>query len=285
MIDNKKISFYGKHDITCPVCDNKFYKEELLSGGGRMNAGDLTDELHRLYIPTQKFGDIHPLIYPVTVCPKCLYSAYQSDFTTISEDSVAKLYQGIKERMSQAKNLFSHFDFNKNRTLAEGILSYILAIICYDDIDSSHQPIFKQGLSALRAAWLFNDYHLIDPDENFDYLRDIMYRKAQFFYGEMIIAEREEKENYEAITHFGPDIDHNNGFDGVLFLAGLLEYKYGPRVNKEARIASLKTAKIAISRIVGMGKASKTKTSNFVENARELHGWIKDELKQLGDES
>ena len=43
-------------------------------------------------------------------------------------------------------------------------------------------------------------------------------------------------------------------------------------------------AKINISRIVGMGKASRSKTSDFVENARELHTWIKDELKKLEEE-
>lgn len=284
MSDKAKISFYGKNDIECPVCGQKFKKEELLSGGGRMNAGNLTDELHRLYIPTQKYGDIHPLIYPVAVCPKCLYSAYSSDFEKISTNAIGKLKKGIEERISEAKNIFPRYTLKKNRTLTEGILSYILAIMCYDSIDSVHQPIYKQGLSALRAAWLFNDFHLKEPNDNFDYLRDIMYRKADFFYKEMIIAEKDGREDYEEITHFGPDIDHNHGFDGALFISGLLEFKYGPKENKKARIDSLTNAKITVSRIVGMGKSSKSKPSDFVESARELHSRIKEDLKVLEEE-
>lgn len=279
-----KVSFYSKNKTVCPVCSEEFHKEELLSGGGRMNAGNLTGELHRLYNTTNKFGDIYPLIYPVAVCPSCLYSAYASDFESITSESIQKLNIQTEKRKEEAKNLFPRYNFNRRRGVIEGILSYILATMCYDSIDSSFQPIFKQGLSCLRAAWLCNDYNKKVPDENFDYLRDVLYRKASFFYSEVIVAEKDGREFYEDISHFGPDIDHNHGFDGVLFLSGLLEYKYGPKENREARIASLEVAKITISRIVGMGKASKSKPSDFVETARDLHGLIKEEIDRLKDE-
>ncbi len=285
MIEQKnKISFYAKNATDCPVCQESFRKEELLSGGGRMNAGNLTDELHRLYIPTKKYGDVYPLIYPVTVCPACLYSAYSSDFDKIDAAAVKTLLEKKTDRIKEAKLLFPHYNYFDNRGIQEGILSYILATICYDSLESSHHPIFKQALSTLRAAWLCNDYHKKEPDENFNYLRDVLYRKARFFYSEVIVAEKDGREFYEDIPHFGPDIDHNHGFDGVLFLAGLLEYKYGPKENMEARIEALKIAKITVSRIVGMGKSSKSKPSAFVDGARELHTWIKDELNRLESE-
>ncbi len=279
-----KISFYGKNPVICPVCDHEFKKEELLSGGGRMNAGDLTDELHRQYIPTNKYGSVHPLIYPITVCPECLYSAYALDFDQIEYDTKDNLALEKETRIAEAKNLFPAFDFHNDRTIKEGILSYVLAIMCYDKMESDRLPIYRQGLSALRAAWLCNDSHLLTPDENFDYLRDALYRKAQFFYSEVIVAEKEEREFYEDIPHYGPDIDHNNGFDGVLFLAGLLEYKYGPKNNKLIRGKALKAAKVTVARIVGMGKSSKAKTSDFVENARELHRNIQEEIKTLEED-
>lgn len=283
-MSEKKVSFFAKNETVCPVCFAKFKKEELLSGGGRMNAGNLTDELHRLYNPTVKYGVIYPLIYPVATCPECLYSAFISDFENISKESVAKLERTKKKRIEAAKNIFPRFNFKKERTIIEGILSYMLAIMSYDELDNTHQPIFKQGLCSLRAAWLCDDHHKKVSDENFDYLRDVFYRKAQFFYSEVIIAEKDGREFYEEITHFGPDIDHNHGFDGVLFLSGLLEYKYGPKNNREARIKSLTTAKITISRIVGMGKSSRSKPSDFVEGARDLHGQIKDEISRLEEE-
>ena len=34
--------------------DILFHKEEMMTGGGRLNAGDLTTELRRLYIPSKK---------------------------------------------------------------------------------------------------------------------------------------------------------------------------------------------------------------------------------------
>ena len=53
-----KISYWSKTKCTCPCCRRDFEKEEMLTGGGRMNAGSLTDELHRNYIPSEKFGPV-----------------------------------------------------------------------------------------------------------------------------------------------------------------------------------------------------------------------------------
>ena len=74
----KKVTFISKEPIVCPVCEASFNREELFSG--RVNAGDLTDELHRTYIPMHSYGEVHPLVYELTVCPSCWYSAYKYDF-------------------------------------------------------------------------------------------------------------------------------------------------------------------------------------------------------------
>ena len=70
MAEKVKISFFAKNKTICPVCGAEFFRENLLSGGGRMNAGNLTPEMHRLYEPTHKYGKVYPLIYSVTVCPE-----------------------------------------------------------------------------------------------------------------------------------------------------------------------------------------------------------------------
>ena len=113
--DKSKVSFLSKTSTICPVCTTKFRKEELLSGGGRMNAGKLTDELHRLFIATHKYGSVYPLLYPVAVCPTCLYSTYLSDFTEISPEAVTKLKNEKALRIKEAKNLFPDYDFTKTR--------------------------------------------------------------------------------------------------------------------------------------------------------------------------
>ncbi len=43
MAEAQKITFFEKKQTACPVCDSKFYREDLLSGGGRLLAGKLAD--------------------------------------------------------------------------------------------------------------------------------------------------------------------------------------------------------------------------------------------------
>jgi uncharacterized protein (DUF2225 family) len=66
----------------------------------------------------------------------------------------------------------------------------------------------------------------------------------------------------------GPDIDKDYGYDGVLYLNGLLDLLYGPREDKEKRIKDLTTAKRYVAKIFGMGRASKKKPSALLDQAR-----------------
>jgi uncharacterized protein (DUF2225 family) len=97
------------------------------------------------------------------------------------------------------------------------------------------------------------------------------------------VVEKEQsgKESIENVGNFGPDIDNNYGFDGVMYLTGYLEYAYGQKENSEVRLERLKNSMTVISRIVGMRKSSKSKPSTLVENAIDLHGKIKKEIKNL----
>ncbi|RPJ07685.1 MAG: DUF2225 domain-containing protein, partial [Spirochaetaceae bacterium] len=87
----KKITFFQNQKIQCPICGDTFYREELLTGGGRLIAGKLTDELRRLYEPSVKFGEINPLVYPITVCPSCYYAVFADDFLLKEKDIADKL--------------------------------------------------------------------------------------------------------------------------------------------------------------------------------------------------
>jgi len=280
-----KLTFLTKQELECPVCENTFHKEELLSGGGRMNAGDLTKELHRIYLPTKKFGEVYPLLYPVVVCPSCYYAAYQGDFPKVTPERVQILKKGIGDRKTALKSIFPSLDFQSPRKLQEGVASYVFASMCYDSAGKELTPHFKQAISCLRAAWLCQDLHSIDKGENFDYLALVLYRKASFFYGRVIELEQKGTESVEGAGNLGPDIDNNFGFDGVLYLSGILEYKYGQRGNPERRAKQLRKARSTVSRIVGMGKSSKSKPSALLDLSRDLHKLIKDELDELGFET
>lgn len=281
MAETAKVSFFAKNKTVCPACETEFYRENLLSGGGRMNAGELTPEMHRLYEPTQKFGRVFPLIYPVTVCPHCYAAAFEKDFSEIDSAVAVKLERTRSDRKSSLDKLFPSMDFTLIRGLDEGIASYILAMISYDSFPADFAPTFKQAMATLRAAWLCRHREEEKPGENYEYLARIFYRKAAFFYRQVIENEQTGKEAVEAIGNFGPDIDNNYGFDGVLYLAGYLEYRYGQREDLNVRLERLRNSMTVVSRIVGMRKSSKSKPSTLVENAIELHGNIKKEIKAI----
>lgn len=275
------LTFFSKTPITCPVCDSAFYREELRTGRGRLNAGDLTRELRRTYVPSQKFGEVFPLIYPVTVCPACYYATFHPDFLEIPPDIVEKIRGEEQRRIDDTRLLFDSLDFAGPRGLPEGCASYYLAAACYEHFPREFSPTFKRGLCCLRAAWVSNDLHRKRPDDNYDYLARVFYRKARFFYAHAVALEQTGKETLSGAPNLGPDLDKNYGYDGVLYLTGLLEFQYGPRKSAEKRRTALARAKRTVARIFGMGRASKDKPAAILDNAREIYEEI---TRELGEE-
>lgn len=282
MEESGRISFFSKKSTKCPVCGTEFNKEELLTGRGRLIAGDLTDELRRNYEPSPKFGDIFPLIYPVTVCPRCFYAAYSADFSEPPKGTVTQLEEHTDERVGSLESLFPDLDFRDTRGLEAGIASYALAIECYDYFPDESTPVIRQGISALRAAWLCGDLHRKFPGENYDYLSEIFYRKARFFYTLAVTYDQDGTQNLSLAGNLGPDLDKNYGYDGILYLSALLEFRYGRGDKPEMRQKNLDFAKRTLAKIFGMGKASKKKPSAILDKAKDLYSEIADELKAEG---
>ncbi len=275
-----QITFYSKDVLKCPVCETKFSREELHSGGGRLIAGDLTDELRRLYKPSAKYGEIFPCIYHLTVCPKCLFASFPQDFSTIDAQLSKTLLDTVENRYQIAKELFSSFDYNKCRTLIEGALSYYLAINCYESFDTRFSPRIKQAICAVRAAWLFSELAKKHPVENYSYVSDLFYRKAAFLYRYAIDLESSGKEMIAGLRSFGPDIDKNYGYDGVLYMGALLEYKYGSKEDAEYRHKRMEYHKFTLAKMFGLGKSSKEKPGPLLEASRALYDNLKLELKE-----
>ena len=100
-----------------------------------------------------------------------------------------------------------------------------------------------------------------------------------------IEKEQTGKETMSNMPHLGPDLDKNYGYDGVSYITGLLEYKYGSKKIKEKRIEYLDKAKQTIARVHGMGKASKNKPSAILEKVKDLYTKINEELKVLKGEA
>ena len=278
------VTFYTKQDVVCPACKNSFPREELLSGGGRLIAGDLTDELRRTYQPSAKYGTIYPLIYSVAVCPKCLTALLWNDFLTMNDPQTEKmLKETSKERKEKVENIFPHPNFNKDRTLLEGCAGYYHALLCYEKMPASYSPTIKKAVITMRLAWMCDDMNKILPGRNYDFIRDVFYKKTTFFYSEALNLEMDHSESISEIGNMGPDLDKNYGYDGVVYLSCLLEYKYGQTEDVTARMKKLSQCKSSIARIFGLGKSSKAKPGPLLEHSRNLYDTLAKVLKEAHD--
>jgi uncharacterized protein (DUF2225 family) len=273
-----KITFQSKKEYQCPVCEASFHKEELLSGGGRLIAGKLTDELHRLYEPSAKYGEIFPLVYQSIVCPECWFSSNEGDFEKLPADNKKKAKSDCKKRIKDAKLIFPNADFKENRTLMEGAASQYLTLRCYDFYNKQTSPTIKQGIAALRCAWLLDELNKLYSEQHYDWLGDLFRRKAQYLYNEALAREQTGKETLSGIKIFGPDIDKNYAYEGMLYICAYLRYNYGAANNDEERKLSLEDARRTIAKLFGMGKASKDKPGAFLEHARMLYDTINKRL-------
>jgi len=264
------ISYWSKDKCTCPVCKKAFDREIMRSGNGRMIAGSLTEELHRNFEPSAKFGRVYPLIYEIGACPNCYAAFFWNDFTEkISPEDADKIYEQYDKRKSVVDNIFPYFNLKKERTLYDGCAMYLLALMTYDCMGEYTIPTLKQAILSLRLAWLSTELNQHCAGHNFDVVAKQFYSKALFFYQQAVYVEKTEKSS--TLANMGPDMDKNYGWDGVIYLCGLLEYKYGQQEDIQLRLKKLSESKTAIARIFGLGKSSKNKPGPLLEHARNLY--------------
>ncbi|MDR1588521.1 MAG: DUF2225 domain-containing protein [Treponema sp.] len=276
-----KVSFLSKKEYACPVCEAAFHKEELLSGGGRLIASVLTNELHRLYEPSAKYGEVYPLAYQSVVCPECWFASMDADFSALPERTRELALKDRDRRIEDTQRIFPGVDFHQPRNLMNGAASLYLTLRCYDFYDKETSPTIKQGLAALRAAWLLDDLDKKYTGQHYDWLALLFRRKAQYFYNEAISREQTGRETLSGIKIFGPDTDKNYAYEGVLYICAYLRYKYGPSDNSAQRTSSLEDARRTIAKMFGMGKSSKDKPGPLLEHAREIYDAINKELKEI----
>jgi len=275
-----KVSFISKKEYECPVCEFAFRKEELLSGGGRLIAGPLTKELHRLYEPSAKYGEVFPLVYQALVCPECWYASMEGDFSLLPASNISKARDDRKKRVEETRLIFPDVDFKESRGLMEGAASQYLVLRCYDYFNKEASPTIKQGLAALRCAWLLDDIDKKYPGQHYDWLATLFRKKAQYLYNEALASEQTGKETLSALKNFGPDTDKNYSYEGMLYLCAYLRYQFGPSHDAAQRKSSLEDARRTIAKLFGMGKSSKDKPGAFLELAKTMYDTINKELAE-----
>ena len=276
-----KVSFIAKKEYTCPLCSEVFHKEELLSGGGRLIAGALTMELHRLYEPSIKYGKVFPLVYNAVVCPECWFASMEADFSLVPDHRKEKAIEDRHHRIEDTRTVFPDVDFSEPRRLMEGAASQYLILRCYDHYDKQASPTIKQGLASIRTAWLLDDLHKELPGQHYDWLATLFRKKAQYFYYEALMREQSGQENMSGLKSYGPDTDKNYSYEGMLYLCAYLRYKFGPSHNMIERKASLEDARRTIAKLFGMGKKSKDKPGAFLDLARKVYDAINEELEAM----
>ena len=273
-----KVSFFSKNPVTCPACSAKFHKEELLSGGGRMIAGTLTEELHRLYEPSAKFGVVYPLAYHAVVCPECWFASTETDFSLLPDVKIEAVNADQNRRQSDTLLIFPNVDFTEPRGLMEAAASQYLTLRCYDFYLKHSSPTIKQGIAALRTAWFLDELDKAHPKQHYDWLATLFRKKAQYFYNEALEREQKQIETMSSMKSFGPDIDKNYSYEGMLYIYAYLCFKYGPDQGSEDRRATLESARRTIAKLFGMGRKSKDKPGAFLDLARKVYNAINEEL-------
>lgn len=280
----KPVSYRAKEKTKCPVCRHEYNKEMLHSGGGRLIAGKLTQELRRTYEVSKKFGRIYPPAYVIATCPQCLYSSFPGDFDQLSSEEVQELQRKTVERRMGIEKIVGPIDFNDDRNLVLGAASYILAIDCYQSRSTNVAPTPKKAICAIRGAWLFSDLHTEFPDKGFGKVAEFLYMKAVQYYNptlEIMSNGREPHEQF--INILGPDTDNNWGFDGVVYLNGYLTRKYLDLLadTPEEKLEMLEKSRRYLGKLYGMGKASKSKPSMIIDLAKDLYEEMTGEIEKM----
>ena len=275
-----KVSFFSKKEYECPACGYTFHKEELHTGGGRLIAGSLTEELHRLYVSSIKYGDVYPLAYQAVVCPECWFASMEADFSLLPESKADFAMDEKSRRMADTLLIFPEVDFSNPRSLVEGAASQYLTLRCYDFYDKQVSPTIKQGLASIRTAWLLDELDKKYPKQHYDWLATLFRKKAQYFYNEALAREQSGNETMSGIRSFGPDTDKNYSYEGMLYLCAYLRYKYGPSHSSDERKNTLEDARRTIAKLFGMGKSSREKPGAFLDLARKVYDAINKELEE-----
>jgi uncharacterized protein (DUF2225 family) len=280
----EEVSFYSKNDIECPVCKTAFKREELLTGRGRQNAGDLTNELRRTYLPTQKFGTVTPLIYPMTVCPNCLFAADDFDFMSLRPKAIPNITNFKTVRATYMMKVFDKVpDFSERRNFTTGTASYILAISCYPFFDKKKfSPTIKIAIYSLRTAWLLTDLFAETKDPRYQDLSRLFYNKSSEFYDTALINQSKAVEPLDGCKNLGPDTDKNYGYDGLLYVNALLKFKNAHLVEDPyEKLKLYEEVKRNISKVFGMGKKAKNKPEVLLAFAKEIYDKLADEISGL----
>ncbi len=280
-----KISYLAKEETVCPVCEHQFRVEKMLTGRGRLNAGDLGVDLRRYYLYNQDFPIVNPLMFFIVVCPKCLCACFPDDFKLIKGHTY--LISEIKKERERRDSFLHAFDFLSisfldSRTLVSGAISFLLAAENYKFFPEEYSPTVKQALCFLRASWLFSTcLELYSEDKNlFNKMYEYAYDKTLIFFEKAATEIFDHELQGEFEFYFGPDLDKDFKYNGFVYISSYFIFLWSKNLELEKRMDLYLTLKNRLSKVFGLGVKSMSKAGSFLDLTKNLYDQINQALKE-----
>lgn len=278
------VSFFKTNALACPACEHELSTEEMRTGSGRLDAGELQHDLQRKLIPSERFGAVYPTLYLVYTCPKCYFSALKFDFERLSSKSIANITtpDASTKRTKELLTLFENIpNFSRPKTLITGLASYILALSTYNQMVHTDCPTIRMAICSMRCAWLCQDIIDAGYTTEMGQLKKIFLRKAFFLYDKALDLNLQGKEDVTKIPNLGPDFDTDFGYDGVIYLHAWLYVNHSPFIDVFDRSENLSKIRTNLSKVFGFGKSSKEKPSALLDFARITYEQVEQEMQVL----
>jgi uncharacterized protein (DUF2225 family) len=192
------------------------------------------------------------------------------------------------QRVQMVLKMFGPLDFHEYRNNKLGAASYILAVSSYSYVNKESSPTLQKAVSSLRAAWLMedlcNDTEIEQEKKKYSHIQELMYRKAYVFYKEMLEKSQTGAEPLNP-AKLGPDVNKNWGYEGFLYINGILQMKLGFFEKDMAKRGhAYVEAKRIISKLFGSGKKSKAKPSEILDLARAAYDQLGVYVKEIEEE-
>lgn len=181
-------------EVKCPACDTVFKTARVRPSALKIKKGEA--DFHKVY------EDLCPLLYAVTSCPYCNYSARNDDFdgkTLEYHPEILKLAIAIKDSKKNLK-----FPETKETDMETAVKKHLLAITFAKQY-KPEDPLTIAGLY-MHIAWMYR--------ENGNTEKDLEYQKMALDY-------------YVKTFEKGSHIPEKLGEPGILYLIGELNRVLG----------------------------------------------------------
>ncbi|MCE5300690.1 MAG: DUF2225 domain-containing protein [Spirochaetia bacterium] len=185
-------------DVKCPACDTAFKTARIKSSA--LKAKSMDSDFHKIY------EGIRPLLYAVTVCPKCNFGQRNDDFDRVKLEYHPEIMNIAMAIRDSGKNI--QFPDSREIDTETAVKKHQLAITFYKHW-KPEDPLMIAGLY-MHIAWMYREDGAKEREKEF-------IKHAHEYY----------IKTFEKGTHIPEKI----GEPGIMYLIGELYRMQGDFVN------------------------------------------------------